>query len=152
MDRNELHTLLEEVPEAALDAIGGFLNFCKEHGDGPAAEVLVRVWSQDVEKGLPLHANEQGVIRVGKTRVSLASVIGSFRQGSSAEEIQQQFPTLALEDIYWVIAYYLRHRESVEEYLKEQEEQAERLREEWEKRFPPEGLRERLLARIKSAS
>ena len=48
-------------------------------------------------------------------------VVYAFNQGASAEEILQQYPSLALSDIYATISYYLQHRRSVDEYLKERQ-------------------------------
>lgn len=66
---------------------------------------------------VPLTADNDGVIRVAGTRVTLDSVVQQFRNGSTAEQIQEDFPSLALRDIYAAIAYYLGHRELVEDYL-----------------------------------
>jgi hypothetical protein len=52
-----------------------------------------------------------------------------------------------LVDVYSVITYYLRHKSEVDTYLKKREDEAGRVREEVERRFPSAGLRERLLAR-----
>ncbi|NDC64718.1 MAG: DUF433 domain-containing protein [Planctomycetia bacterium] len=65
--------------------------------------------------------DEHGVMRVGHTRVMLDSVVASFREGCSAETIQQQYPALSLEEIYGAIAFYLGHRASVDAYLANQE-------------------------------
>jgi uncharacterized protein (DUF433 family) len=96
---------------------------------------------------LPLRTDEGGVIRVGKTRATLDSVVYAFKEGSMAEDIVRQFPTLALADVYTVIAYYLHHKADVDAYLEEQERQAEEIRRQDEARYGHHGLRERLLAR-----
>lgn len=67
-----------------------------------------------------VHVDEQGVMRVGETRVMLDSVIIAFRQGHSAETIQQQYPALSLEEVYGTIAYYLGNRGDVDTYLESQ--------------------------------
>jgi len=96
---------------------------------------------------VPLVTDAHGVVRVSGTRVTLDSIVGAFRSGATAEEIAQQFPTLALADIYEVIAYYLRHTAGVDAYLAGRQTEAESLRGEMESRFDPRGLRARLLAR-----
>ena len=96
---------------------------------------------------LPLTADDDGVIRVGGTRVPLATVITAFHQGATPEEIVDGFDSLELADVYAVIAYYLRHETEVDAYLAEQRERAAAIRREVEARFPQEGLRRRLLAR-----
>ena len=95
----------------------------------------------------PLFTDEDGVVRVGGTRVRLDTVVYAFNQGASAEEILQQYPSLALADIYATITYYLQHRSSVDDYLKQRQLEHERVRQLNETRFDPAGLRERLLKR-----
>ena len=96
---------------------------------------------------VPLQADEQGVMRVGKTRVRLDTVITAWKQGDSPEQIVENFDVLDLADVYAVISYYLNHRAEVEAYLEQNRQEAERLRAENEHRFPQAGIRERLLAR-----
>jgi uncharacterized protein (DUF433 family) len=99
----------------------------------------------------PLRMNGDGVILVGKTRVPLDTVVGEYEDGATPEEIVQSFSSLDLADVYAVISYYLRHRGEVEAYLKRRREQAVQVRRENEARFPPEGVRERLLSRRRSS-
>jgi uncharacterized protein (DUF433 family) len=96
---------------------------------------------------IPVATDDSGVIRVGGTRVSLDSVVYAFADGSTPEEIVQQYPTLDLADVYAVITYYLKHREEVEGYLQIREAQRAEIRNEIESRFDPRGVRARLLAR-----
>src|SRR2546430_1056088 len=100
-----------------------------------------------VAQPAPLQTDEDGVIRVGGTRVRLDTVIGAFHNGCAAEEILLKYPSLNLTDIYAVITYYLWSREEVEGYLEERRRVEEAVRRENETRFPPAGVRERLLAR-----
>src|SRR5205814_9399023 len=51
------------------------------------------------------------------TRISLDSVVYSFRRGSSPETIQDEFPLLKLSEIYGAIAFYLDHQATVDPYL-----------------------------------
>ena len=96
---------------------------------------------------VPLRTGEQGVLRVGKTRVLLDTVVYSFNQGASPEEIVMSYPTLHLSDVYAVVNYYLHNRAEIDAYLQGREDDAARIRAENERRFPPDGIRERLLAR-----
>jgi uncharacterized protein (DUF433 family) len=77
---------------------------------------------------LPFREEPVGVMRVGKTRVSLDTVVYAYRQGYSPEQIIEQYDALELADVYGGIAYYLRHRREVDQYLVEREAEAERLR------------------------
>ena len=99
---------------------------------------------------LPLTKTASGVIRVARTRVTLDTIVNAFNEGDSAEEIAEEYPSVSLSDVYSVIGYYLRERAKVEQYLQERRNVAERVRKENEARFPPNGIRERLLARRKS--
>ena len=96
---------------------------------------------------LPLAMTEEGVIRVGGTRVTLDSVMAAFKQGATAEDITQRYPSLQLADVYAAIAYYLNHEAEVEAYLQKRQQVAEEIRRQYESRYDPVGLRERLLAR-----
>jgi uncharacterized protein (DUF433 family) len=95
----------------------------------------------------PLRVDEHGAVRVGKTRIPLDTVIIAYQQGERPEDIARQYDTLDLADIYAAISYYLHHRQRVDAYLVERDREAEAIRREIEERSPPDGLRERLLAR-----
>ncbi|MBE9128089.1 MULTISPECIES: DUF433 domain-containing protein [unclassified Coleofasciculus] len=100
-----------------------------------------------VAEPAPLQANEDGVILVGKTRVTLDTVVAVFGQGATAEEIAYRYPSLNLADVYATIAFYLKHQSKVEAYLQQRQQQAQEIREMNQARFDPQGLRDRLLAR-----
>ena len=95
----------------------------------------------------PLRTDADGTLRVGDTRVRLASIVFRHRQGDTPEQIQQSFPSVSLSDIYAVIAYYLRHQDDVDAYLAKIEAEADRIREEVEARPATKALRQKLLAR-----
>lgn len=95
----------------------------------------------------PLRVTKDGVVYVGNTRVPLETVIWTYNEGASAEEIVMQYDALALADVHAVIAYYLNHREAVETYIEGVKAESERVRQENEARFDMRAFRERLLAR-----
>ena len=99
---------------------------------------------------IPLETDADGVIRVSNTRVTWDTIVTAFKDGATAEEIAQQYPTLPLADIYYVIGYYLRRRDEVEAYLRKRQGEADELQQQMEARFNPVGIRERLIARQKS--
>lgn len=68
----------------------------------------------DVET-LPLKMDDFGVIRVGKTRVTLDTIVAAFQEGAPAEEIGQQYPML-LAAVYSVIGSYLHQRDASENF------------------------------------
>ncbi|HOW80604.1 MAG TPA: DUF433 domain-containing protein [Verrucomicrobiota bacterium] len=95
----------------------------------------------------PLGVDADGVIRVASTRVTLETAAHAFHRGATAEEIVQQYPSLALADVYAVIGYILRHESDVAAYLGQRAEECSTIREENERRFDSQGVRSRLLAR-----
>ena len=61
--------------------------------------------------------DSQGMLRVGSLGVSLDSVVIAFRQGQSAETIQQLDPALSSEEVYGAVAFYPANRDEVHQYL-----------------------------------
>ncbi len=107
-------------------------------------------WNNDLiieAQPVPLSMDEEGVFRVGNTRVPLDTVIEAFEEGLTAEEIVQQYPSLDLSDVYSVIGYYLNHRTEIERYLRGRSVRRREIRQQNESRWDPRGIRERLLAR-----
>jgi uncharacterized protein (DUF433 family) len=77
-----------------------------------------------------LTCTPQGTWRIAGTRVSLDSVIHSFWEGATPEEICQDFPSLSLAQVYRAIAYYLKQRDNVDAYLQAGRHGAEKLEQE----------------------
>jgi uncharacterized protein (DUF433 family) len=96
---------------------------------------------------VPLTLDADGVVRVGGTRVTLDTLVAAYREGATLEAIADQYPSLALADVYTALGYYLRHQTEVEAYLQRRRQQAAQTRQENEARFSPIGVRDRLLAR-----
>lgn len=96
---------------------------------------------------IPLETNEQSVIRVKGTRVSLDSILHAYFEGATAEEIVYRFPTCAIEDVYTILSWALNNPNFVTEYLATQAIRRDQLEREIRQEFPSSGLRERLLAR-----
>ncbi len=69
---------------------------------------------------VPLRWAEEGqVVRLNNSRISLDIIISFYKRGYTAEMIGDDYPWLELSDIYLVIAFYLRNKESVRDYLRE---------------------------------
>ena len=100
---------------------------------------------------IPIVQTADGAFRIGKTRVTLDTLIVVFNQGLTPEEIVQQFPTLKLADVYAVITYYLRHQAEVDAYIAQNEREAEALQAQFEARFDYKQIRERLRERREKA-
>lgn len=95
-------------------------------------------------QALSLTRGEDGVIRVVGSRVTLDSLVREFQRGSTAEQIQEDFPSLALSQIYAAITYYLQNTASVGQYLHAQERAAAEIRRDIESHQNSGSLRERL--------
>lgn len=100
---------------------------------------------------VPLTLTKYGTIRISGSQVSLDSIVHHYKLGATAEQIAQKFPSLSLADIYATIAYYLNQREAIEEYLRQQEAEADALQQHLESdpqyQTAMTEMRERLLAR-----
>jgi uncharacterized protein (DUF433 family) len=96
---------------------------------------------------VPLVEGSDGVMRVRGTRITLDTVLAAFHEGATAEEIVQQYPSISLADVYQVIGYSLRHSSEVEAYLAQRRETSRTTRELNESTWPPNSIRDRLLAR-----
>ncbi len=94
----------------------------------------------------PLRMDEGGAIRVGNSRIMLDVVVGQYENGMAPEDMVRAYDTLVLADVHAVLAYYLRHRDEVREYLKRREDEAKALREKIEAQ-QPRVSRDELLAR-----
>ena len=86
-------------------------------------------------------------LRVGKTRVTLDTVLYAFLDGATPEEIATRYPSLHLADVYGAIALYLDHREEVDGYLRLRAQEDEHRRAANVARYDLVALRERLLKR-----
>lgn len=97
----------------------------------------------------PLRIDEHGEVRVGKTRVIYKLVIEAFDNGATPEEIaEKMYTSLTVPEVYAAIAYYLRHKEDVREYMRRWDEEAEKMQKVIEARHPDrDELKARLLAR-----
>ena len=99
---------------------------------------------------IPMAQDENGVYRIGGTRVTLDLVVGAFNRGATVEEIVHKYDALKLPDVYQVIGYYLKHADELAEYFEARARTEDALltsHPDW----APKGLRERLLDRRKSA-
>lgn len=97
---------------------------------------------------IPLRTDEHGAIRIGKTRVLLELVIHAYYLGETPEGVVESYPTLTTSEVYAVIAYYLAHQEEIDAYMRQRDEQAERIIRNLEATLTPEArlLRTRLRA------
>jgi uncharacterized protein (DUF433 family) len=87
----------------------------------------------------PLREDDHGVVRVVGSRVTLDSIVAVFDRGATPEEIVQSFPSLALGDVYAVLAWGLSRRSEVDSYLARRGVEEASVRADVELRFPSAG-------------
>lgn len=73
---------------------------------------------------------------IAGTRISLDSIVYAFVTGESPEAIAQNFPLIALEQVYGAIAFYLANREFVDAYLETGEAEFQRLSKSCQEKSP----------------
>ncbi|HUO08794.1 MAG TPA: DUF433 domain-containing protein [Phycisphaerae bacterium] len=99
----------------------------------------------------PLRREPDGALRVGDSRILLELVLHAFIDGATPEAIVQRYPSLALSDVYAVVAYYLRHKADVDEYLAHREADAQQAKSRIDSSQPDlSSIRARLNAQRKS--
>jgi uncharacterized protein (DUF433 family) len=77
----------------------------------------------ELQATLPsVRTDEHGVLRVGRSRVMLDSVVAAFWEGHSPETIREQYPTLDLEEVDGALASSLAHAPEVDASLRRQDE------------------------------
>ncbi len=97
----------------------------------------------------PLVFSDDGTIRLANSRVTLDSIVAEFKNGSTAEQIQEDFPSLSLREIYSALAFYLEQTEFVEEYLTKQKAANAASVSFIETQMPTENLRASIRARFR---
>ena len=79
--------------------------------------------------------------------MTLESLISAFQEGAGAEQIAERYPMVPLGDVFQILGYYLHHTSEGDEYLANRRQASEVARADSERRWDPEGVRARLLAR-----
>jgi uncharacterized protein (DUF433 family) len=144
--------VITKSPPLSREDVENFLQWGQSNVPGLFGEEAAPV-AEGAAGALPFHADrpplrvdQGGVVRVGKSRISLDLVVEQYENGMTPEDLVRAYDTLVLADVYAVIAYYLRHRDEVRAYLKRRAEEAEALRAKLEAERPRVS-REELLAR-----
>ena len=71
-----------------------------------------------IRETIPIYNDNDGRMRVSGTRVLLDLIVAAYQRGETPEHIVQMYTTLSLDQVYLAIGYYLRHRETVDEYIR----------------------------------
>lgn len=100
---------------------------------------------------------QDGTIRVKGTRFLIDIIVNAHNRGECPEEIYDSFPSdkYTIADIYLIIAYYLKNKRKIDNYLIKRTEEAGKIRKEIESipgyKKRTENLREKLLERWKNS-
>lgn len=78
------------------------------------------------DRYLEMHSADD--IRVAGTRVGIEHLLEVYLAGRLPEEIALEFPSVTLEQVHGIIAWYLRNRAEVDGYLRESRRLARRRR------------------------
>jgi uncharacterized protein (DUF433 family) len=65
----------------------------------------------------------EGNLYIGKSRVTLETIILKWRAGDRPEQLHEGFPSVPLAAIYGAIAYYLEHQQELDRLFNENEKQ-----------------------------
>jgi uncharacterized protein (DUF433 family) len=106
---------------------------------------------QQMRQNTPLIRSDDGTIRIKGSRVSLEVIVRQFKQGATAEQLLEDFPSLTLRDIYGAVYYYLDNTEAVEDYMRQQEDSAAEMRAFLASQLDSVALRARIRARHQRA-
>jgi uncharacterized protein (DUF433 family) len=77
---------------------------------------------------VPLVQLETGGVRVRNSRVSLDTIIIRTQVGDTVERIHSGFPTVSVSQIKEILAWYFDNKADVDEYIRQGQEEAQRLR------------------------
>jgi uncharacterized protein (DUF433 family) len=67
-------------------------------------------------------------VRVRGTRVGIEHLLSAYLEGSQPEEIALEFPSVSLEQVHGVIAWYLGNRVEADAHLKRWQGRAQEAR------------------------
>ena len=77
-------------------------------------------------------------IRLKGTRIGIETVLFDYLfRARTPEEIADTYPSLTLEQAYATILYYLHHQETIDAYMTDWLEWAEKMRAEQQRNPPP---------------
>jgi uncharacterized protein (DUF433 family) len=76
------------------------------------------VRTEDIRGGRP---------RIAGTGITVQRIVGWYKLGLDPEEIRNQIPHLNLAQVYAALAYYHANRDEIEQAIKADNEEAEKL-------------------------
>lgn len=75
---------------------------------------------------LEIHSADD--VRIKGTRVGIEHLLSAYLSGAQPEEIAIEFPTVTLEQVHGVLAWFLGHRQDAEAYLRRWRDRAHESR------------------------
>jgi uncharacterized protein (DUF433 family) len=75
-----------------------------------------------------IRRDEQGVLRIGRTRVTLETLLDAYHAGLTVEQILDDYPSLTTPDVLAALAVYEADRAAFADYLAVRVSEAEVLR------------------------
>jgi len=76
---------------------------------------------------VPLVQLETGGVRVRNSRVSLETIVIRMQVGDTVEDIHRGFPTVSVSQIKEIVAWYFDNKADVDEYIRQGQEEVERI-------------------------
>ncbi|HLY31474.1 MAG TPA: DUF433 domain-containing protein [Ktedonobacterales bacterium] len=64
---------------------------------------------------------------IGSSRVSVENIVIAHQQGETPEQIQENFPSLSLPQVYGALVYYLEHQSALDERFAERQRHLDAL-------------------------
>src|SRR4051794_13901884 len=91
----ELSNRLGRPADAVVESFDGGILIQEMHSTAPGDG-----GGPPVDLAAPLRIDNTGTVRVGRTRMTLETVIGAFHDGWPPERIARQYPALRVAEIY----------------------------------------------------
>ena len=76
---------------------------------------------------VPLVQLETGGVRVRNSRVTLETIVIRMQVGDTAEDIHRGYPTVSVTQIKEILAWYFDNQADVDEYIRQGQEEVERI-------------------------
>jgi uncharacterized protein (DUF433 family) len=77
---------------------------------------------------VPLVQWDDGSVRVRNSRVTLDTIVIQMQVGDTAAEIHEDFPTVSVLQIEEILRWYFDNKAEVDEFLEQNEAEAEEIR------------------------
>lgn len=76
---------------------------------------------------VPLVQLEDGSVQVRNSRVTLETIVIRMQVGDTVEDIHRGYPTVSVSQIKEILAWYFDNRSDADEYIRQGQEEFERI-------------------------